>query len=255
LKGNIQDNANGATRGRVFNAYSGDMTVYADGRTSETVNLINYGSVSFENPQTVGIVSNGTINLLRGRLILEDTFILLPSSTLTVRVNGLDNFSGFQFNGGFWCHVQGSLRVVFDTTTTPWSPSVGQNWNLATTSSSSECIGKFSSVSAEGLPSGLGIKTTWSKDSSYGIQLSICASTDSSCGTSAVQSSTQLVYSAAYASRNLPTGIYNPPAGTVIAAAPAGAAAPGVQGSPSGSSSSLAPCLGFAFAFAAVLLW
>eukprot|EP01122_Echinamoeba_exundans_P011576 TRINITY_DN4648_c0_g1_i1.p1 TRINITY_DN4648_c0_g1~~TRINITY_DN4648_c0_g1_i1.p1 ORF type:complete len:893 (+),score=176.20 TRINITY_DN4648_c0_g1_i1:145-2823(+) len=256
LKGGIQDNANIATRGRVFNAYSGDMTVFADGGTRETVNLINYGTVSFENPQTVGIVSNGTVNLLRGRVILEDTFILLPTSTLTVYVNGADNFSGFQFNGGFWCHVQGTLRVIFDTSTSPWTPAVGQNWALATTGSSHECIGRFSSVVAVGLSSGLGIKTTWSKDTNfYGIQLSICATSDSSCGTSAVQTSTALVYKAGYASRNLPAGIYNPPAGTVIEAAPsAGGSTSPVGSVPSSASSVIVGYLAVATLFVALLL-
>lgn len=234
----ITENPNIATRGRFFNAWNGRVYATSSGSTSETIQLINYGDVSWGGSQTAGVLSNSTMTI-RSSTIFEDAFVLLPTSTLTYLINSPTSAPYVQFNGGFWCHVQGKLQVTFDTNPSgaAWTPTTGQSWAIISTSSSEECIGQYSQVTVSGLPAGLSVKATWHKDSATftGMKITLCSTSESGCGTAAAQTKTDILFKAAYLAL-IPPGSYTPPAGTIYATAPGSAPTDSGSQAPGGGS-------------------
>lgn len=236
--GKMRMNPNLSTKGWFINAPSGRIVATANGITTERLQLINYGDLTWggSGVQSSGIFSNSTITL-RDRIIMEDAFVLLPTNRLTYLITSRTEAPYVQFNGGFWCHVQGALHVAFNAN--GWTPAVDQEWSIIVTGADIECVGQFSNVTSSGLPAGLSVMATWEKNSFYGMKITICQASSAGCGTSGAQSSTKLVFQNQYLDY-LPAGSYTPPAGTTTVNPPTKAGsnpnpAPGAASAPSGA--------------------
>lgn len=247
LDGKMTMNTDIATKGMFINAPAGRIIATQFSSFSGRMQIINYGDFTWTGLgiQTSGIFSNNSLTI-NNNVIMEDAFVLLPSNRVTYVITSRTEAPYVQFNGGWWCHVQGSLHVAFNPS--GWTPASGQSWSLIVTGTNDECIGQFTNITTSGLGAGLSVQATWEDDGGArftGMKITICQTTSAGCGTSEAQTKTTLSFPTEYLSY-IPAGAYSPPPGTPTVTAPTKA---GTTPNPAPGTSAPSPATAVSYSF------